>query len=168
MFLGSHLIDRIGRRRILLLTLPLMVVALCGLSTSYLLPDNTAAGAALALASIILFKIGYSPGMGPIPPVIESEIFGPDVRALGLTVASVFGAVFNIIILQTFPALQDAAGTVATFFIFAGLTVCAEVFVYLAIVETKQMQLEDTYKALLQPSATSVADNGDRSGTHQL
>jgi len=146
MVTGSHFIDAVGRRNMLLGTTPFLVMALVLLGVSYELSDTSAAGAWLAFGGLLLFKCTYSPGLGPIPQVIESEIFAPPVRSSGLTVAATFGSAFNIIILQAFPVMQQAMGDAVPFYIFAGLSVMAELFIFLCIPETTMTVLEDAFR----------------------
>ena len=161
LFLGIYVVDRIGRRRILLITIPVMTVALAGVSLSFSLPEGTTAGAIIAVVATTLFGCAYSPGLGSVISVIESEIFAGDVRSTGLVVTGIFGTIFNILVVQFYPALADALGVLIVFAGFAVVSAMAFVYVYIFVPETMRQPLELAYKKLLTKPAgqTSVTDD---------
>ena len=71
------LVDSSGRRPLLLGSCLLTAVGMAGLGTYFYLEDNgmdTSSVTWLPLASMATFIVGYSPGLGPLPWLIYSEI----------------------------------------------------------------------------------------------
>ena len=135
-----YLIDRIGRRRILLLTIPIMAVALllcAGAFTFVELPHHsTAAPSATAradaatppssspagsrapaiaiLACLLLYVSAYATALGPVPWQ-QSELFPLSVRSLGSSIATSTNWSCNTLVGLTFLPMMDAVGAGWTF-----------------------------------------------------
>jgi len=148
-YLGMVTVDRFGRRNILLLTLPIMSVALAGVAISFLLPDSTNAGAIVAVIATTVFGCSYSPGLGSVLSVIESEMFAPDIRSTGLATVGTLGTLFNISILLFYDAMATALGNEVVFGMFSIVSALATVYVYFVLPETKQQVIELSYKRVL-------------------
>lgn len=85
-FPAYYLIDRKGRRWLLLVTFPLMALMLLASAFSYKIPPGQA-HIGVIYFFFILFTIFYSPGGGPVPFTYSSEVF-PLVSLLHLTVST--------------------------------------------------------------------------------
>ncbi|KAK2871813.1 hypothetical protein FQN49_002804 [Arthroderma sp. PD_2] len=127
-FLAFSLIDRIGRRRILLYSIPVMVVslALCAMAfPSTSLDDvgtSPAEKAANARAMIILlclttYTASYASGLGNVPWQ-QSELFPLSVRSLGSALATGTNWGSNFIVGLTFLPMMRWLGPGWTFFIY--------------------------------------------------
>ncbi|KAI0909497.1 sugar transporter-domain-containing protein [Ustulina deusta] len=60
-------IDTLGRRKWLVLTLPLMCLFMTAAALSTLIPEETDARGGVVALFVFLFAAAYSPGLGPIP-----------------------------------------------------------------------------------------------------
>lgn len=148
------LIDRIGRRRILLWSIPFMVVALLltaygfsfiNLASTGSVGDNTRPAqraAVVILVSIMAYVAAYAIGLGNVP-WMQSELFALNVRALGsgLATATNWGA--NFVIGLTFLLLMDALTPTWTFVLYAVICAAGYGLVYLFYPETAGLSLEE-------------------------
>ncbi|KFA61643.1 hypothetical protein S40285_06198 [Stachybotrys chlorohalonatus IBT 40285] len=132
------LIDRIGRRRILLYSIPFMVAGLilAAVGFSYItvgpstgteaVKPGSGAGstgaAATILASIMVYVAAYAIGLGNVP-WMQSELFPLGVRSLGSGVATATNWGANFVVGLTFLLLMDGLTPPWTFALYAG--VCA-------------------------------------------
>lgn len=97
----------------------------------------------LALIGLALYIIFFSPGMGTVPWVVNSEIYPLRFRGVCGGIAATANWISNLIVAQTFLSLTQAIGTSWTFFIFGVITVVALIFVLVCVPETKGMPIEE-------------------------
>ena len=150
LYLGMANVDRIGRRNMLLITLPIMALSLAGVAISFALPADTDAGAILAIIATTTFGCSYTPGLGSVLSVIESEIYASDIRSTGLVVTGLIGSVLNMLIVQFYPKMSDELGDMIVFSIFAGVSALGCVYVFFLVPETKQETLEVAYRKVIR------------------
>eukprot|EP00850_Spirogloea_muscicola_P020796 SM000227S07442 [mRNA] locus=s227:55685:59426:- [translate_table: standard] len=141
-FLAMWLMDRAGRRQLLLSTIPVMAVALLLLVLSTALSSSGLLSAIAALVGVLLFSCSFVMGFGPIPNIICSEIFPTRVRGLCIGLCAATMWTFNIAVSQAFPYLMKDLGLGITFGLFAVMSVISWVFIYLRVPETKGLPLE--------------------------
>lgn len=146
-------IDRVGRRRILLWSIPFMVLGLLfagyGFSFIQLSSDSTsdtapsAHGAALViLVSIMLYVAGYAIGLGNVP-WMQSELFALNVRSLGSGIATATNWGANFVIGLTFLLLMDALTPTWTFVLYAGICAVGYGLIWSFYPETSGLSLEE-------------------------
>ncbi|TYI23691.1 hypothetical protein ES332_A06G182400v1 [Gossypium tomentosum] len=102
----------------------------------------------LAVVFLGLYIISYSPGMGTVPWIVNSEIYPLKYRGIGGGIAAVFNWVCNLIVSLTFLTLTKALGSSGTFLLFAGYCVIGLVFIYWFVPETKGLQFEEVEQML--------------------
>jgi MFS transporter, SP family, galactose:H+ symporter len=140
--LVMYLVDRWGRRTLLLVGLVGMVVSLIclGLVFWHVLP---AMGGIIAEVSLMVFAASWVLGLGTIFFLLISEIYPSHVRALAMSLATavLWGA--YCIDTLTFLSLLDALGPAGAFWINAVLGTIAAAFVYFLVPETKGLPLEE-------------------------
>jgi SP family myo-inositol transporter-like MFS transporter 13 len=121
-------IDRIGRRRVLLISIPFMSIGLFissfaftrvtvnppSLSTLAIraADANPAWGPALLVTSLLLFVAAYALGLGNVP-WHQSELFPLNVRALGSSLATATNWTCNALVGLTFLPILEALGAPA-------------------------------------------------------
>ena len=137
---GLLLIDRLGRRPLALWSLAGCFASLCVLALSFHAPRPDGA---LAFAGLCGYILCFSPGMGPVPWAVQSEVFPPRMRSAGTGVATFVNWAFNFAVAQTFLSMVDGIGKAGTFACFAGLTAVAFAFVLCAVPETKGLSLDE-------------------------
>ena len=144
---AMRLMDRAGRRALLLVGLAGMILMLLVLSTGFALGGKGAL-AYITVASVALYVGFFAIGLGPVFWLLISEIFPLAVRGRGMSVATVSNWGSNFVVALVFPGLVAALGSAAAFFIFAVLSVGAWGFTYLMVPETKGRSLEEIEKQM--------------------
>lgn len=102
----------------------------------------------LALLGLALYIIFFSPGMGTVPWVVNSEIYPLRYRGICGGIAATSNWISNLIVAQSFLSVTQAIGTSWTFFIFGVVSVFGLLFVIVCVPETKGMPIEDIEKML--------------------
>jgi sugar porter (SP) family MFS transporter len=137
--LAFYLIDRAGRRPLLLAGLLGMTATLCLLVYFFAQGNLGHTMVIILLAYVAFFAIGLGPGFW----LLAAEIFPLRIRALGMGIATISNWLANALVTTTFPVLRDSLGASGTLAIFAFFAVLAFFFVYWRIPETKDKSLED-------------------------
>lgn len=158
------LIDRIGRRRILLITIPVMILGLILSSLSFWLMgskhesavhsngldlDFTTANSwpTLILISIVIYVAAYATGLGNVPWQ-QSELFPLAVRSLGCGISTATAWGSNFLVGLTFLPFMQLLGPSWTFVLYAVICGLGLVLVVRIYPETKGMGLEEVGKLL--------------------
>ena len=102
----------------------------------------------LALVGLALYIIFFSPGMGTVPWIVNSEIYPLRYRGVCGGAAATANWVSNLAVAQSFLSLTEAIGVAWTFLIFGGLSVAALAFVLVCVPETKGLPIEEVEKML--------------------
>uniref|UniRef100_A0A0D9X0T8 Major facilitator superfamily (MFS) profile domain-containing protein n=1 Tax=Leersia perrieri TaxID=77586 RepID=A0A0D9X0T8_9ORYZ len=145
---AANLLDRVGRRPMLLTSTGGMVVSLVGLATGLAVvgrsPEAQVPWAVgLCVASTLAYVAFFSVGLGPMCVVYTSEIFPLRVRALGFAVGVACNRVTSGVISMTFLSLSKAITIGGSFFLYAGITAVAWVFFFTHLPETRGQTLEE-------------------------
>ncbi|HEY6433427.1 MAG TPA: sugar porter family MFS transporter [Acetobacteraceae bacterium] len=135
------LVDRVGRRVLLLTGLAGMGVSLCLLALGFLLGTGPALGW-LTAASLAAYVGCFAIGLGPVFWLLISEIFPLAIRARGMSAATIANWLANLMVALTFLRLVDLLGRPGVFFLYAALTFGALVFARALMPETKGLSLE--------------------------
>ncbi|WP_330985668.1 MULTISPECIES: sugar porter family MFS transporter [Enterobacterales] len=134
------IIDKVGRRSLLIFGSVGMAIALA--CTGMLFRASEAHTTALLiciLAYVAIFAVSY----GTVAYVIISEIFPIHVRGLAVSIATFALWGGNFFVSRFFPVLVENISAANTFFIFAGTSVVALIFVLTMVPETKGKTLEE-------------------------
>lgn len=134
------LVDRVGRRPILLCGIAMMIVADVILLVVF---GRGAGGVIPGFAGVLLFIIGYTMGFGSLGWVYASESFPTRLRSIGSSAMLTSNLVANAIVAAVFLTMLHSLGGAGTFAVFAALAVFALGFVYRYAPETKGRPLED-------------------------
>ncbi|KAK2437946.1 Fibroblast growth factor 3 [Trifolium repens] len=102
----------------------------------------------LALIGLALYIIFFSPGMGTVPWVINSEIYPLRYRGICGGMASTAVWVSNLIVSQSFLTLTQVLGVAWTFMLFGFVAFVAIFFVIVFVPETKGVPIEEVEKML--------------------
>lgn len=161
---ATLLLDRVGRRRLLLTSTGGMIVALTGLGFCLTMVEHSKEGLVwalgLSIASVYLFVAFFSIGLGPITWVYSSEIFPLRLRAQGMSIGVAVNRLMNATISMTFISIYKGITIGGTFFLFGGLAVLAWGFFYFLLPETKGRSLEEM-EVLFSRNRNKTSGNGD-------
>ncbi|XP_065878832.1 probable inositol transporter 2 [Euphorbia lathyris] len=102
----------------------------------------------LALIGLALYIIFFSPGMGTVPWIVNSEIYPLRFRGVCGGIAATANWISNLIVAQSFLTLTQSIGTDWTFLLFGVLSVVALFFVIICVPETKGLPIEEVEKML--------------------
>jgi SP family sugar:H+ symporter-like MFS transporter len=155
-----RIIDRVGRKPLLLGGLVGMIVSLTVLGLSTLLlsepssPTDTVA--IITLLCLAGFIISFAATWGPTVWVVLPEILPLRIRGTAMGVAIFLHWIANFVVSQTFPSLLAALGPGIPFLGYAVIGVLAFVFVRAFVTETKGRSLEQI-EADLQQKARFVS-----------
>ncbi|XP_022851053.1 sugar transporter ERD6-like 7 isoform X2 [Olea europaea var. sylvestris] len=148
--LGATLIDRAGRKPLLLVSASGLVLGCLLTGSSYYLKEHRiAANAAPALAVIgILVYIGaFSVGMGAVPWVVMSEIFPINIKGVAGSLATLVNWFGAWTCSYTFNFLMSWS-SYGTFILYAAVNALAILFVIIVVPETKGKTLEQLQAAI--------------------
>lgn len=137
--LAIWLVDRAGRRTLLLFGTSIQALALGVVGYLYLAGGRGRG----VLAGIMAFVAGHAVGNGAVCWVIISEIFPTKVRGAAMSIATTAIWIFAYLANQFFPVMQSHAGSSGTFFIFSAMAALDFIFVLLLVPETKGYSLEE-------------------------
>ncbi|EEY19179.1 proton myo-inositol cotransporter [Verticillium alfalfae VaMs.102] len=135
-------IDKFGRRRLLLITFPMMFACLLWTSFSFYFPSREVKIACVTIGTY-LFAIVYSPGAGPVPFTYSAEVYPLDVRSLGMSIATATTWFFNFVLAFTFPMLRKAFTSTGAFSWYAAWNLVGFFLTLFFVRETKEKTLEE-------------------------
>ena len=136
--LGISIIDRFGRKKLLLVGAAGCAACLAGVS--FLFGRNT--HLALLLPLLVVFIIFFAISQGSVIWVYLSEVFPTNVRSKGQSLGCSSHWIMNALIAQAFPILARSTKAIP-FAFFAALTVVQFFVVMFVYPETKGYTLED-------------------------
>lgn len=142
------LLDRVGRRPLLLTGTGVLLAALLVLGTYFLSDTLQDDYGWVALGGLVLFIAGFAIGLGPVFWLMISEIFPIGVRSKAMAVATIANWGANFLVAQTFLTLSGAITRSGVFFMYSGLAVLALAFFWVRVPETKGRSLEDIQEEL--------------------
>lgn len=128
-----RLVDRAGRRLLMLVSLALMAVSIFMLGLAFVVGMNSV----LMLLFMVVYIAAYAGGLGPVFWTLIGEIFPPSVRAKGSSVSTAVNWVSNFVVSLAFLPLASAFGQGETFWIFAVICLLAFFFVGRYVPETR-------------------------------
>jgi MFS family permease len=143
------LIDRIGRRPLLLIGSAGMAVCLALMAWSF--GHASTVGGQVALASPLAtnahvaangYVVFFGVSWGPVVWVLLGERFPNRIRAAALAVAAAAQWAANFAVSVSFPALASSLGLAGSYAIFAAFAALSYLFVARKIPETRGLELE--------------------------
>ncbi|MBN2211817.1 MAG: sugar porter family MFS transporter [Sedimentisphaerales bacterium] len=144
------LVDRRGRKALLLIGALVQTAALGGIGILYYYQGPRI----LLLACILIYVAAFSMALGPVVWIMIAEIFPNKVRGRAMMVATfvLWGSCY--VVSQTFPMLigSPRIGIAKTFWIYSAVSLLTLIFVWRFVPETKGRTLEEIEAGWLKRS----------------
>jgi MFS family permease len=143
-FVGLYLIDRLGRKTLLIIGSFGYIISLAMVAWAF----YAAASPAFLLSFLLVFIASHAIGQGAVIWVFIAEIFPNQIRALGQSFGASVHWVFAALITLITPVFLDAEDGIfkdnpwPIFAFFAGMMALQLIWVFLKVPETKGVSLE--------------------------
>jgi SP family galactose:H+ symporter-like MFS transporter len=141
--MALFLLDRVGRRKLLLIGLAGMSGTLVMLGVVFFLPGLLNQLGTLAVIGVMAYVAFFAIGLGPVFWLLISEIYPLKVRGLAMSIVTEANWGSNFIIALTFLTLIQLLGRSGTFWLYAGVGIVALIFTFVYVPETKERTLEE-------------------------
>jgi MFS transporter, SP family, arabinose:H+ symporter len=144
---AMFIVDHVGRKK-------LMLIGALGIAIVHLLIGFTFHFEVTGLAAVVLVMVAialYATTLAPIVWVLLSELFPNRIRgtAMGISVVSLW--IGYLILIQTFPMMQETMGTAGTFWSYSAFLLVAFFVLLFFLPETKGKSLEQIERELIGP-----------------
>jgi len=146
------LLDKVGRRRLLLIGTVGLTVAIIFLGIFFASPSLQHHASYLALVALLVYIASFAIGLGPVFWLMISEIYPTGIRSKAMSVGTVFNWAANFVVAGTFLTLISLISRQGAFFVFGGLGILALLFFSWKVPETKDKSLEQIQKELVGTS----------------
>ncbi|MCX6501022.1 MAG: sugar porter family MFS transporter [Microbacterium sp.] len=150
------LVDRVGRKPILLTGSALMTLSLGAMALAFSFAEGSGTDVSLpgvwgpvALVAANLFVVGFAASWGPLVWVLLGEIFPSRIRGKALGVAAAAQWIANFLITMSFPVMSSWSLPL-TYGMYAAFALLSFFYVIWKIPETKGMELEKTETLFVQ------------------
>ncbi len=137
------LIDRVGRRPLLLVGIAGMIVSLGVLGIAFRVSSHNGALAHIAVITLMAYVASFAISLGPIFWLLIAEIYPLNVRGVAEGAAAGSNWAANFVVSLTFLTLVQVLGPSWTFWLYGLLAIGAWVFSYYLVPETKGRTLEE-------------------------
>src|SRR5262245_17240205 len=145
-FIAIGLVDRAGRKPLLIAGVLGMVVTLAVLGLAFHSETAGAPSGSLSLITVVClaaYIVFFAFSLGPIVWLMISEIYPLRNRAQAVAVSTAANWGANFVVSLTFPILTARLGSAATFFTYSAFGVLTLLFVIARVPETKGKTLEE-------------------------
>ena len=136
------LIDRMGRRPLLLIGIGGMIFSLAVLGFVFRMPTGGTL-AWLAVITLMVYVASFAISLGPIFWLLIAEIYPLRIRGIAEGTAAGVNWAFNFLVSFTFLTLLESLGASLTFWLYAVLAIASWLFSYYLVPETKGRTLEE-------------------------
>nr|XP_045597470.1 solute carrier family 2, facilitated glucose transporter member 8-like [Procambarus clarkii] len=143
--LSAVLMDRAGRRLLLVLSLSFMSLSLAPnfMSVHCVFPTTGERLGWLPLVSMCVFISSFALGPGPIAWVLLGELLHPRVKEATTGIVTLFSWGLGFVVNLTFLPLEDALGSDGIYLLFAAMALCGLLVIVAGLPETKGKSLQE-------------------------
>ncbi len=138
-----ELLDRVGRRPLLLYGLVGMIVSLGILGAGFLSANPTSTLAWTSVVCVAAYVACFAISLGPIFWLMIAEIYPLKIRSRAMGIATMANWGSNLLVALTFLSLLHVLGRPWTFWLYALVGILAWIFVVRLVPETKGKTLEE-------------------------
>lgn len=139
---GMQLIDRAGRKSLLMSAFGGMALSLAAVSAAI----HFQASGVIVLIFVLTYVACFAVGVGTGTWVLMAEICPTRVRGRAMSVATVFLWCGTLLVTLTFLSLVAVLTAAGVFLLYAGISIAAFLFVWRGVPETKGRTLEEIEK----------------------
>ena len=164
-YASTLLVDRAGRRMLLLLSSTIMGTCLTVLGFYFYFQTHghdVTSFSWLPLASVAIFIVLFSMGFGPIPWIMMGELFPNNVKGMASAITAAIAWLLAFTVTKVFQNMLDTLGSPITFWVFAAMCVVGTVFTAMLVPETKGKDLREIQMELSGREMNSVVDNCEK------
>merc|ERR1712002_749266 len=146
---AALVMDKAGRRILLNLSSSVMVLSISVLGLFFYIannPDDKKLAEQIDLvpvASLSIFVFGFSVGFGPIPWLMMSELFAPEIRSRASSLATSSNWALAFLVTNFFEDVTEMMSEAGSFWLFGGITLATFFFCLLFVPETKGKSLDE-------------------------
>jgi sugar porter (SP) family MFS transporter len=142
--LALRLLDRAGRRTLLMIGVSGMVISLFTLGLAFTGGGGgSTLGSVVAIVSLMAYVASFAISLGPIFWLLNAEIYPLSVRSKAAGIGTMANWTFNFIVSLTFLLLIEALGKTGAFWFYGAIGILTLVFCWKLVPETKGKHLED-------------------------
>ena len=153
------LLDRVGRRKLLLTGTVGTVLSLLLLGVYFSSATLQHQAGYLALVALLIYIASFAVGLGPVFWLMISEIFPVGIRSKAMSVSTLANWAANFLVAATFLTLGSLITRQGTFFLYAGIAVVAFAFFLAKVPETKDRSLEQVQDTLFTSDEPTVKES---------
>ena len=156
------LLDRVGRRKLLLTGVAGLIVALGVLAAYFWSPELQDHASYLALGGLLLYIASFAVGLGPVFWLMISEIFPTGVRSKAMSVSTVANWGANFLVAATFLSLSSLITRQGTFILYGVLAILAFAVFAARVPETRGRTLEEIQTEVTGAAASPQSTHESR------
>lgn len=169
------LLDLAGRRTLLISAALGMAFAACALAVAFSLPAADArVSHPLSVVAALAYVAAFSSGMGPIPWVLNGELFPARGRSAAASCATAVSNLAAFVVTVTFSGAVRLLTMGGAFAFYCACCLATAVYTFLAVPETKGRSLEEVAALLasnkpawVDPGPAAVSGPGPSSGEEE-
>jgi sugar porter (SP) family MFS transporter len=147
------LIDRVGRRPLLLVGISGVLLALIVLGAAYVLPGGPSGAGFLLVAGLLVYIASFAASLGIAIWLLNSEVYPLEVRGKGAAAGAFTHWVLDFIIASTVLTLIATITPTGMFWFYGFFAILGIVFVLRRVPETKGKTLEEVSDELSSRAA---------------
>lgn len=144
--ISSLLIDRLGRRPLLIYSFFVYGISYCIVGAYFLINVNPSSLSSLGLipfVGIILAIVIAILGFESVAYMIPAELFPINIKSIAMTNVNIYAGLMNFVSVKSYQSIKDFGGLPAVFFVFATASLLGGVFSYFFVPETKCKSLRE-------------------------
>jgi MFS family permease len=140
--LAILLLDRVGRRPLLLVGIAGQALGLAVLGAAFQFSQVASFKSYIAIGGLVIYVASFAIGLGPVFWLLISEIYPLKFRGTAMSAVTVTNWAMNMAVAVTFLTMVDLIGHAGTFWLYGAIAVGAWFFCYRLVPETKGKTLE--------------------------
>jgi sugar porter (SP) family MFS transporter len=140
---AMRLLDRAGRRTLLMIGVSGMVISLFTLGAAFIGGGGSTLASVIAIVSLMTYVASFAISLGPIFWLLNAEIYPLGVRSKAAGIGTMANWTFNFIVSLTFLLLIEALGRTGAFWFYGAIGILTLAFCWKLVPETKGKHLEE-------------------------